>query len=98
MSDPSKPPPRKNSSLEMTAVLPRPPISMREVDALGLDPDHPETRALMLHAQAGNEAAETMEPCPGPCSTCPCCGGHAGMVSPSRAAQWKRGTSEGGAP
>jgi hypothetical protein len=32
---------------------------------------------------------ETLVECPGPCRDCPCCRG-TGMVSPTRAAEWKR--------
>jgi len=84
----SSSPPRKHSSLEMTAVRPGPRVPLKDIEALDLDPDHPETRALMARAQEGAQDAETMEPCPGPCRTCPCCHG-ARMVSPSRAATWK---------
>lgn len=83
-------PPKRNSSLEMTAVRPGPRVPLRDLAALDLDPDHPETRALMARAQEGNQDAETLEPCPGPCRACPCCGNALiKMVTPSRAAAWK---------
>jgi hypothetical protein len=89
MSDTTtKPPIRKSSSLEMTAVRPGPRVPLKSLASLDIDPNHPETIALMARAQEGNQDAETMEPCPGPCRTCPCCSGTR-MVSPSRAAAWK---------
>ena len=77
----------KRHSTEPTLVIDReklPPPSVRDVSELDLDPDHPETRELMLRAQHGSRDRETMEPCP-ICVDCKCCGG-IGMVSPSRAA------------
>lgn len=86
----SRPPPRRPSSLEMTAVRPGPRVALRELQALDIDPEHPETKALMARAQEGNGDAETLEPCPGPCRACPCCGSSmVKMVTPSRAATWK---------
>lgn len=85
---PSGPPPKRNSSLEMTAVRPGPRVSLRDLASLDLDPEHPETRALMARAQEGREDAETLEPCPGPCRSCPCCHGDR-MVTPTKAAMWK---------
>lgn len=72
--------------MELTAVLPRPPISSRLLASLELDPTHPETQELMAEAQADDaKTRETLTLCPGPCHSCPCCHGDK-MVSPARAA------------
>ena len=79
----------KRTSTEPTLVIDRdklPPPSLRDLAELDLDPEHPETRDLMVRAQAGNADRETLEPCP-ICIDCKCCGG-IGMVSPSRAASF----------
>ncbi len=88
--DDNRPPPRYRSSAEMTAVVPRdrlPPPSSALLSSL--DPNHPETRDLMLRASDGHEEMETLVPCPGPCRTCECCHG-ARMVTADRAAEYMR--------
>ena len=82
----------KRTSTEPTLAIPRdqlPPPSLRDLAALDLDPDHPETQELLQRAY-GSGDRETMDPCP-VCSDCRCCRscrfcGNLGMVSPMRAA------------
>lgn len=88
MSTSSRPPPKRNSSLEMTAVRPGPRVSLSSIASLDLDPNHPETHELMRRAQAGNEEEETKDACPA-CRGCLCCG-DTRMVTPSRAAEWRQ--------
>jgi hypothetical protein len=79
MSDMPEP---KRKDSELTLRLDRsalPPISSTVLVAMGLDPEHPETRALMVRAQEGPGERETMMPCV-------CCSG-SGMVTPSRYAE-----------
>ncbi len=80
-------PQRKETS--PTLVIDRsklPPVSTRLL--ADLDPDHPETRALMVRAMNDHDEIETLIPCPGPCRDCPCCLG-ARMVTVARAALWR---------
>jgi hypothetical protein len=75
--------------MELTAVLPRnalPPPSAKSLSELDLDPEHPETKALMARAEEIADIKErpTMQRCPRLCPTCPCCKGQ-GMVTPEEA-------------
>lgn len=63
-----------------------PPVGVSQIRAMDLDPDHPETREMMVRAQEGREEAVTLEPCPA-CQGCRCCHG-ARVVTPTRAAAW----------
>jgi hypothetical protein len=56
-----------------------PPISTTCLESVGLDPEHPETRAMMVRAQEGPGDRVTLMPCPA-CSGC-------GMVTPERRAE-----------
>lgn len=77
------PPFRKDSSLELTAVRPRPAL-----------PDEDDIMLTEMLSAAERDrrdredAIPTLVACPGPCRTCPCCHGEA-MVSVERAAAWK---------
>lgn len=85
----------KRTSTEPTLVIDRgklPPPSLRNLSELDLDPEHPETKDLMLRAQEGSADRETLEPCP-ICLDCKCCGG-LGMVSPSRAGAFDKAARE----
>jgi hypothetical protein len=62
-----------------------PPISTREVAAMGLDPDEPEVREIIAR-NAGVAERPTLVPCPA-CPHCTlCC--DARMVTPDRAADY----------
>jgi hypothetical protein len=79
----SDPPFRKDSSLEMTAVRPRPAL-----------PDADDIMLTEMLAAAertrrdAEDAIDTLVACPGPCNTCVCCRGEH-MVSAERAAKWR---------
>lgn len=80
----------KRTSTEPTLAIPRdqlPPISMRDLAALELDPDHEETKELLQRAYASGDR-ETLDACPVCTIACPCCGG-VGMASPARAAAFE---------
>lgn len=80
--------PRHNSSLEMTAVMPRPPLSTPMLAAMDLDPTNPETREMLAQASVDERrAAPTLTLCPGPCRKCPCCHGER-MITTGRADAW----------
>lgn len=92
---------RRTASQELTAVIPReklPPPSTGNLDALDLDPDHPETRELYERARAEERrAAPTMVPCPAPgCRACTCCGG-GGITTSERRAEWVKEQAARGA-
>lgn len=55
------------------------PISSHDLESVGADPEHPETRAMMVRAQEGPGDRPTLMPCPA-CSGC-------GMVTPLRRAE-----------
>jgi hypothetical protein len=78
----SDPPFRKDSSLELTAVRPRPPLS----DIPG--PTIEQLADIERARRDAEDAIATLVPCPGPCRTCPCCHG-AIMVSDERAKAWR---------
>ena len=85
----TRPAPRYRSSMELTAVMPRnalPPPSVKNILELDLDPEHPETKALMARAEEIADIKErpTMQRCPLNCPPCPCCKGQ-GMVMPEEA-------------
>jgi hypothetical protein len=63
-----------------------PPISVRHLESVGIDPSHPETQELLAQNQEGSQDRETLVRCPA-CLRCALCRGEA-MVSPARAAAW----------
>lgn len=87
-----RPPIRRSSSMEMTRVIPRdqlPPPSTHNLDAMDLDPDHPETQALYERARdAEMRSRPTMIPCPEGCKPCGCCLG-LGITTTERAEEWQ---------
>lgn len=81
----SNTPPRKDSSLEMTAVRPRPDLAPTSTTA-GVTVDM--LADIERARRDAEDAIDTMVACPGPCRTCACCHGEA-MVSVERAAAWR---------
>lgn len=89
MNDGSVPPNRKDSSLEMTAVMPRAPLSTPMLSAMDLDPNNPETREMRAEASVNDRrAALTLVECPACIANpCPCCA-VVGMTEPAKAARY----------
>lgn len=92
-------PGRKDSSLEMTAVRPPPRVSVAEIEAIGLDPDHPETKEMIARAGESPEDdddsikdRETIARCP-VCIACACCGGK-GTLTIDEAAAYEAAQQE----
>lgn len=102
MSD-TQGPPRRRSSQELTAVIPRerlPPPSIRNLEELDLDPEHPETRELFERARAAEHELRTrptMVPCPAGCRQCSCCSG-TGCVTKDQDDEWRRQHHDKGVP
>ena len=69
-----KPPPKRKES-DRTIRIDRsllPPISRPALDAIGLDPDHPESER-MIAADLDEDDVPTLSPCPAcvkPCAVC----------------------------
>lgn len=82
---------KRTISQELTAVIPRehlPPISTKQIEAMGLDPEHEETKALLEQARETLRNRPTLVPCPAGCQTCSACQGR-GMITPEEAAEWR---------
>lgn len=75
-------PPRRRSSMEITLSIPRdqlPPISVRDIETLGLDPTHPETLEGLARGLLDTDPPPTLDRCPA-CEDCGFCRG-TGRVS-----------------
>jgi hypothetical protein len=73
---------RRRIDSELTVAIDRsalPPISTTCLESVGLDPEHPETKAMMVRAQEGPGDRPTLMPC--------CCCKGTGMVTPQRYAE-----------
>lgn len=79
----------KRTSTEPTLVIPRdklPPRAIRKLVEIDVDPEHPETRALLERAYMSGDR-DTLGPCP-VCTECKCCKGLA-LVNARRAAEFE---------
>lgn len=85
------PPDRKDSSLEMTAVRPRPTLD-DEPASTTTGPSIEQLADIERARRDAQDEIPTLVPCPG-CAGCRVCGDER-MVSAERASAWKRGNPE----